>query len=186
MIRNCAVFHKFVLVSGNSGLVFYSFYCPGNGIFGLVAREDDPVIIESLKIASPVLQSDFLIKKTIEFIITNPKKVFFLELKKILYLWAPFDWEIIGVKWFNLIYVMILPFFALGLLYVFKQFKKSYVILLPIIYFQFMTLIFYGSPRFRLAIDPYIFILAAAGIFTAFNILNKRRNYVRNMRFYRF
>jgi len=96
-----------------------------------------------------------------------------LEFKKILYLWAPFDWEIIGNRWFNLIYVAILPFFGLGLILALKDFWKNYSILLPLIYFQIMALVFYGSPRFRLPIDPYIFIVAIVGILGLWNSMKK-------------
>jgi hypothetical protein len=146
------------------GFAFYSSYCPANGIFGMNAASDDPVVIESNKISSPVMRSNFLAKKTLGFIVNNPQKVLILEFKKILYFWAPFDWEIVGGRWFNFVYVIILPFFALGFILALRHFRKNYPVLLPIIYFQIMTLIFYGSPRFRLPIEPYLFILAITGI----------------------
>jgi len=163
LIRNYNVFHGFIGVSTQTGIGFYSSYRPPEGIFGRLATSDDPVIREAGNISSPVLRSNFLIKKTFEFISKNPAEVLKLEFKKILYFWAPFDWEIIGGRWFNFIYVAFFPFFAIGLFLAFEEFKKFYPVLLPIIYFQIITLIFYGSPRFRLPIEPYIFILAVIG-----------------------
>lgn len=164
IIRNYNIYHRFVPGSAHSGLGLYSSYRPAGGIFGMNAAADDPVVIEANKISSPVARSDFLIKKTLEFIADNPSKVLLLEFKKILYFWAPFDWEIVGGRWFNFVYAAMLPFVALGFIMAFKQFGINHPILLPIIYFQIMTLIFYGSPRFRLPVEPYLFILAAVGI----------------------
>ena len=164
LVRNYNVFHRFAGVSTQSGIGFYSSYCPPEGIFGRLATLDDPVIREAGNISSPVLRSNFLIRKTLEFIVKNPVEVLKLESKKILYFWAPFDWEIMGGKWFNFAYVMFLPFFAIGLFLSFEEFRKFYPVLIPIIYFQIIALIFYGSPRFRLPIEPYIFILAAIGV----------------------
>ena len=175
VIRNYVVQHKFLLVSTHGGITLYSSYCPPNGIFGMNATIDDPVVMEASKISSPTLASDFLIKKTISFILSNPGKVFRLEFKKILYLWAPFDWEIVGGRWFNFIYVMALPFFAVGFLFAVRRLRIFYPILVPIIYFQIMTLIFYGSPRFRLLMEPYLFILAIVGAMVTAKYISGRK-----------
>jgi len=161
--RNYSVYRRLVPISTASGLGFYSSYCPKGGVFGLLADPNDPIMVEANKIEDAASKSSFLFKKTLRFIADNPKKVLLLEAKKAVYFWAPFDWEIVGGKWFNFIYVVIVPFFLVGLYLSFKAIKRSYPILLPIIYFQIMTLIFYGSPRFRLPIEPYIFILGAFG-----------------------
>lgn len=163
-IRNYVVYHKIVPVATQGGITLYSSYCPPGGIFGRLAGEEDPVIAEAGRISSQAEQSDFLVKKTIDFIKKNPAKACVLELKKILYFWAPFDWEIVGGKWFNIIYLLSAPFFIYGFVIACREFKKFYPILSPIIYFQIMTLIFYGSPRFRLPIEPFLFILSAVGL----------------------
>jgi len=174
IVRNYIVYRQFVLVSAQGGLGFYSSYCPSKGVFGYMADNEDPVILEASGIKSPVLRSNFLIKKTLSFILNNPWKVLALEVKKILYLWAPLDWEIVGNRWFNVIYLAMLPFFAIGFLLSMKKFKNYYPILIPVIYFQIISLIFYGSPRFRLPIEPYIFILGAAGIAEIFKCQKSR------------
>ncbi|MFC1624677.1 ArnT family glycosyltransferase [Candidatus Omnitrophota bacterium] len=164
VVRNYIVYHKFVPTSAGGGFGLYSSYCPANGIFGLNAAPDDPVVIEGFKISSPTLRSKFFIKKTLDFIINNPKRVIILEVKKFVYFWAPFDWEIVGGRWFNFIYAALLPFFVLGLFLTSRMYKRFYPILAPIIYFQVMSLVFYGSPRFRLPIEPYIFIVSIVGL----------------------
>ena len=174
VVRNYIIFHTFIPVSSHGGITFYSSYRPPNGIFGLNATSDDPVIAEANKISSSVLRSEFLINHTLEFILNNPKKVMLLTFKKILYLWAPFDWELVGGRWFNLIYTVMLPFSALGFLSIRRRFKEFYPIILPIIYFQIMTLIFYGSPRFRLPIEPYLFILSVIGMIVGAEYILKK------------
>jgi len=174
-IRNFNIFHRFAPVTTQTGIGFYSSYRPPDGIFGRLATAEDPVIREAGRIKDPVLKSNFLIKKTLEFIINHPKEVAVLELKKILYLWVPFDWEIVGGRWFNLVYMVMLPFFAIGFVLSFKRFRKFYPILLPVFYFQLMTLIFYGSPRFRLPIEPYIFILSIIGILECARWIREQR-----------
>ena len=164
IIRNYKVHHRFIPSSAEGGIAFYVSYFPPGGVYGFSGASDPAVGEVYSKIQSPALRNEFLFKKTLDFIVNNPKKVIVLEFKKILYLWAPFDWEIVEGRWFNFPYVIMLPFFALGLFFVLKEFMKFYPVLLPIIYVQIMTLIFYGSPRFRLPIDPYIFIIAMLGI----------------------
>ena len=81
---------------------------------------------------------------------------------------------IVGGRWFNLIYTVMLPFSALGFLSIRRRFKEFYPIILPIIYFQIMTLIFYGSPRFRLPIEPYLFILSVIGMIVGAEYILKK------------
>lgn len=175
IIRNYIVYDAFIPVSTQGGITFYSSYCPPGGVFGKLATLEDPIIIEASRIKSAVLQNDFLIKKTIDFILNNPQKVLLLEIEKVLYLWAPFDWEIVGGRWVNIVYILILPFFAIGALTALKNLEKNYLILMPIIYVQITSLIFYGSPRFRLPIEPYIFILSMAGAVVVFKYFKKER-----------
>ena len=173
VIRNYNVYHAFIPSSVDSGFGFYLSYFPPGGIFGIVPTSG-PILIESDKIQNQVLRNKFLVKETLNFIVNNPKKVLALEFKKILYLWAPFDWEIVEGRWFNLPYVIMLPFFAFGLFLALKSFMMFYPVLLPIIYTQIMTLIFYGSPRFRLPIDAYIFIIAMIGVLKIWNYMHRR------------
>lgn len=164
VIRNYSIHHRFVPTSVEGGMSLYMSYFPTKGIFGVNPTVEDPVVAEAYKIEDPVLRNKFLVKKTIDFIRNNPKKFLALELKKVLYFWAPIDWEIVGGRWFNFEYAAMLPFIAIGILLAIKGFWKNYPVLLPIIYFQIMSLIFYGSPRFRFPVEPFLFILASSGI----------------------
>lgn len=176
VIRNYSIYHKFVPIATQGGITFYSSYKPPNGIFGLLASgASDPVITEAGRIQDPILYNNFLVKKTLDFIINNPKEVMLLEFKKILYLWAPFDWEIVGGRWFNFMYTAMLPFFVLGIFFAFQDFMRFYPVTMPIFYFQIVTLVFYGSPRFRLPIEPYIFILGFIGLLLFLKWIRKHR-----------
>lgn len=161
--RNYMLYNAFLPVSPEGGLVLYSSYRPARGIFGLIADPQDPVVKEGGAIHSPIMRRDFFVKKTVEFVIRNPKDTIILEMKKILYFWAPYDWEIVGNRWFNVLFVAVLPFFVYGFKLILKL-KTGWPILAPIVYFQIMTLLFYGSPRFRLPIDPFIFLVSAVGM----------------------
>ncbi|MDD5449073.1 MAG: glycosyltransferase family 39 protein [Candidatus Omnitrophica bacterium] len=163
-IRNFVIYHKFIPVATQGGITLYSGYCPPKGVFGMLAGDKDPIVVEADKIACPAEKSNFLVGKTVQFIKENPGKVLGLEVKKILYFWAPFDWEIVGGRYFNIMYVVMAPFFISGFFMALMEFKRFYPVLLPIIYFQLMTLVFYGSPRFRLIIEPFLFIFATIGI----------------------
>lgn len=173
-IRNYVVYHKFVPIATQGGITFYSSYCLPGGVFGKLADDRDPVVVEANKISSPAERSSLLFSKGIEFIKQNPAKFFSLQFQKILYFWAPFDWEIIGDKWFNILYVLMAPFFIGGFFLAFKEFRKFYPILLPILYFQIVSLVFYGSPRFRLPVEPFLFILSAMYILKYYGYLKTR------------
>jgi len=179
LIRNYNIHHRFVPTSVEGGMTLWMSYFPTKGVFGINSTREDPVVAESYKIKDPVLRNRFLVKKIIDFIWNNPKEILALELKKVLYFWAPFDWEIVGGRWFNFEYVAMLPFIAIGIFLAIKGFRKNYPVLLPIIYFQIMALIFYGSPRFRLPIEPFIFILAATGILQCYKWMFDKRREVR-------
>lgn len=174
-IRNFIVYHKIVPIATQGGITLYSGYCPPGGIFGKLAGDEDPIAFEASKISCPAEQSNFLVKQTISFIRKNPAKIPVIELKKILYFWAPFDWEVVGGKWFNVIYVIMAPFFILRFFVVFREFKKFYSILLPIAYFQIVSLVFYGSPRFRLVIEPFLFIFSAAAILELYGLFSSKK-----------
>ena len=164
IVRNYNIHRHFVPTSVEGGMTLWMSYFPTKGVFGINPTAEDPVVAESYKIKDPVLRNRFLVKKTIDFIWNNPKEVLALELKKILYFWAPFDWEIVGGRWFNFEYAAMLPFIAIGIFLAMKGFWKNYPVLLPVIYFQIMSLIFYGSPRFRFPVEPFLFILGSYGI----------------------
>lgn len=163
-LRNWNRFHKIVPISTNVGINIYSSYFPPEGkLFGFTASDKNTEYAMSLKSESEA--STYLLKKTGEEVgKMGMLKFLKLELLKVLYFWCPFDWEIIGGGRYNFIYGFILPFFIFGFLSTLKKFNEFIFVYLPVIYFFFISLVTYGSPRFRLPIEPYLILIASAGL----------------------
>jgi hypothetical protein len=86
------------------------------------------------------------------------------------YFWIPFDWEIMGVGkgLYHYQYVVILPFAVLGMFVLFRKLDKYVFLYIPLVYVFMMSLVFYGSPRFRMPLEPYLIIFAVAGAYKFF------------------
>lgn len=172
-LRNWHVHHRIVPISTNTGINLYSSYFPKDGKFyGFTASDETTKRSEQL--GSEMEQSNFLLKETLKFIKNNPLKVFKLELLKIAYFWSPFDWEIIGYGVYNFMYGFIFPFFVYGIFITLDRLRELLPIYLPVIYAFIIALITYGSPRFRLPIEPYLIIIASAGIIRFNSIFSKK------------
>lgn len=173
--RNYKVYHAFVPVSTQSGYAFYSCYFPRDGkIFGLNAMDDN--VRYAMSLNSQVEMSRYLAKKTSEFIKNHPFKVLKIEMLKVFYFWAPFDWEVMGVEKgvYNFQYMFMLPFAFLGMFLLLKRFDCAAGLYIPIAYIFLMSLVFYGSPRFRMPAEPFLIIFFAAGIFRFFEKFSNR------------
>ncbi|UCB56950.1 MAG: glycosyltransferase family 39 protein [Candidatus Omnitrophota bacterium] len=172
-LRNWWVHHKFVPVVSRMGLGIYSSFVPKDGkFFGFDAS--DETTQKSELIHSEVERSSFLVKETLKYIKDNPLQVLKVEILKILYFWSPFDWEIVGYGVYNFMYGFVLPFFILGVFTTFKRFKELLPVYLPIVYTFLISLITYGSPRFRLPVEPYIIIIGASGIMYCIHNFSKK------------
>lgn len=162
-IRNWHAHHRFVPICTKGGLGLYSSYLPKDGkIFGYIA--DNNITKKSRQFNSEVDQSNFLFKETIKFIKNNPLQVLKLEILKIAYFFSPFDWEIIGDGAYNYMYGFILPFFFIGVVITINKPDGLLPVYGSIIYYFLLSILTYGSPRFRLSIEPYLIIIASAGI----------------------
>jgi hypothetical protein len=144
-------------------MTLYGSYNPPQGwIFGILPR--DSVTAAAEQLPEPEA-SAALVRATLGSIRAFPLKTLKLEGLKILYFWAPFDWEILpfyGV--FNPTYAFIVLW---ALMYLAFHFRRESVLdtaaeWLPILYLFGMALIFYGSPRFRLPAEPLLALFAAA------------------------
>ncbi|MDD4910423.1 MAG: glycosyltransferase family 39 protein [Candidatus Omnitrophica bacterium] len=164
IIRNSQLHHRFTLITNKTGMGLYGSYVPQNGkLFGLHPKDDTTKKADLLD--SEAERSDFLAREALKYIRRNPLKVLKLELLKLGFFWSPFDWEIIGYGIYNFMYVFIMPFFIYGIFITRRRLKELLPVYLPVIYAVFITLIMYGSPRFRLPVEPYIIIIASAGIY---------------------
>jgi len=163
-LRNWQVHHRFVLITNKLGMGLYASYVPRDGkIFGYNANDD--ITQKADLLDSQVEQSNFLAKEALKYIKQNPLKILKLELLKIAFFWSPFDWEIIGYGVYNFMYGFIMPFFIYGLFILRNRYRELLPLYLPIGYTFFIALVTYGSPRFRLPIEPYLIIIASAGVY---------------------
>jgi len=155
-------------VSDDGGRVLYSSYAPLKGkIFGVVPQDD--VVREAEAIESAGERNAYFVRKTIELIRRDPGRLWKLEALKVAYLWSPFDWEVLknGLATYNWFYSSFMVFSLYGLFLIFKRGKAEpsfYILILPLLYFQFVYLVFQGSPRYRIPMEPFLIILAGLGI----------------------
>lgn len=167
VIRNYIVYHAFVLGGTQAGEVLYTSYNPRQGyLYGFTTN--DEVIAFASTIENEVERSGFLFKKALESIKERIREVPRMEVLKVVFFWSIFDWEILsadpGRGVYNFFYVFFLPFSIVGAMLLWKDFKKYSVLFIPVIFFQLLALVFFGSPRYRMAIEPSLIIFAGAGI----------------------
>ena len=130
------------------------------------------------KIDNESEQNKYLIKKSIEYIKENPGKVIQLTAIKVLLFIYPFDgyWYPVsfGSK-YNIFWGMILCFSALGIVIHFDD-NNSDKKLIHFLFISFLIgiMLFYGSPRFRLPIEPLLICFAAS----AFIRITEKKSYV--------
>lgn len=173
--RNYKVFNSFIPLATDSGLALYSSYNPPEGKkFGILT--DDSVTKKAHEMGE-VERSRFLTDKTKEYIISHPENVIRLIPLKILFFWSVFDWETInpGKGAYNFSTAFILPFCLAGFVLLINRLKYLYPVTTPVIYAFALGIIFAGIPRFRLAIEPFLIIVAAFSMMHFYNkALNKR------------
>jgi hypothetical protein len=143
-------------------MTLYSSYNPLQGwIFGILPH--DSITAAAERLPEPEA-SAALVRGALASIRAFPLRTLKLEGLKIMYFWAPFDWEILPFYGaFNPTYAFIALW---ALMYLASRFRRESVLTaavwLPILYLFGMALIFYGSPRFRLPVEPLLAVFAAA------------------------
>jgi 4-amino-4-deoxy-L-arabinose transferase-like glycosyltransferase len=172
-VRNYVVFHRLAPLATQDGIGLYaSYWPPKNGsklIWGNLPREEDPVVAAA-GTGDEVAASEYLKRETINRLRAEPLYFFRLWPSKMISLLAPFDWETFprsagASRSFNWGYVFILLPAALGALLIVRKpatYKWALVPLPAAVLIQ--SLIFYGSPRFRLVAEPIALIAAATGV----------------------
>lgn len=170
-IRNYAVFKDFIPLGTEAGIVFYTSYNPPKEkIFDKTTYDE-----ATLKTAhmSEVETSKFLLKQTIVSIKKDPTKIYKYIPLKIMYFFSIFDWTAFKIQCaYNFSTAFILPLSFLGVILALRK-RPSYlnfVLLLPIIYFLFITLAVMGVPRTRLPVEPYLIIFAGFFVNYIYNL----------------
>ena len=165
-LRNYRVHGAFVPVTTQSGIALYASYNPPKGIFGLLRRDEVTAAAEHLREPEA---SAALVRAAVDSIYTSPGKALKLEALKVLYFWAPLDWEILPFSGaFNPAYafIAIWSLFYVALRLPRENSPPTWPAWLPILYFFGMALLFHGSPRYRLPVEPLLALFAAMGLAT--------------------
>ena len=183
--RNYAVFHRFVPVATQEGMTLYASYWPprrGNKlIWGNLPNEGDPVIAAALQAGDEAGVSQYLRVETLHRLREQPGYFFQVLPAKLISLAAPFDWEWFphrqgATRSFNICYVLIMLPALLGALALARRPLPEQWLLwvLPVAVLA-QTLIFYGSPRFRLPAETSALILVPAGVKWILRVVETRR-----------
>jgi hypothetical protein len=113
----------------------------------------------------PLAGSNFLVAETLHRLRARPSWLLRQYPIKLLYLFVPIDWEVIGNHVWNLTYLITAVLSLVGLGQAWRRYRELTLLwLLPILYLTVMALPFYGSPRFRLPAEPLLTPLAALGV----------------------
>lgn len=164
-IRNYYKLHAFVPFANVGGLTLYNSYIVPEKGFGYNSLEslDD----EYFEIENETLRNKYLIRETIKYIKNNPKKIVQLIAIKCLLFVYPFDgywYQISFGSKYNIFWGLILCFSILGIMAnLGNSDNNKKLILFLFLSFIIGIIVFYGSPRFRLPIDPFLICFAAAG-----------------------
>jgi 4-amino-4-deoxy-L-arabinose transferase-like glycosyltransferase len=174
-VRNYLLYDRFVPVGTEEGIALYSSYWPprvgSKYIWGNVATPEDPFVAAAYNSHNEVDRSRALRDITFRRLRQNPSYFFQLIPTKLAYMVAPFDWE-----WFphganrsrsvNVGYILLLPpvMVAVFLLLRFPR-RQMWVLWLLPTSVLILTVIFYGSPRFRLPAELFGLVVAPMGLF---------------------
>jgi 4-amino-4-deoxy-L-arabinose transferase-like glycosyltransferase len=164
--RNYRVHGTFVPVTTQLGLMLYASYNPREGVFGL--NPSDEITAAAERLSEPEA-SAALVRATLDLIHASPGKALRLEALKVLYFWAPLDWEILPFYGaFNPTYafIAIWSLFYVALRLPRETSSPTWPAWLPILYFFGTALLFIGSPRYRLPVEPLLALFAATGLAT--------------------
>lgn len=164
VIRNYKAFHAFVPFTTASGIALYTSYTPiGGKVYGFLPQ--DEIISQAKKIRSEVEQSSFLTRKAL-LLLARDHFLFFKFLGlKCMYFFSPIDWELVrGKAVYNYSYGFYLPFFFIGFILLFGRFYSLASLYLPVVSVIATVLVFFGIPRFRVPIEPFMILFSCFGI----------------------
>ena len=167
-VRNVRMMGSAIPVATQGGITLYSGYAPVDGwIFGLLPDDEETRAAARLPEAEA---SRYMVGATLRRVTAEPGDLPRLTLLKAAFFWVPLDWEIL--PWygaFNPTYAFILLWAAAGAFWALRDagrrgLRLSWPLWLPVAYMFAMALVFYGSPRFRMPVEPLLAVGAAAGL----------------------
>ncbi len=168
-VRNYIVHERFVLVTSDTGNLFYMSNNPWAGGYGIYDSPNYDKYIEKIKYLekeypNEIDRSAVFMEHGIAAIIENPKRYVWLIGDKFVWFWNALPHTCLRDKILCLFsYGILLPFFIMGMVNLLRQPKRETIILpmIIILFTIFHCTFAYGSVRFRMTIEPYIIIIAA-------------------------
>ena len=170
-VRNAIQFHAFVPVNTMGGIVLWQGANPSPEGFGFTPWK---AIDEAAGTHDEVERNRILTRQALETYLHHPTRTLRLMALKGLWFWNPWDGDTycLGSSFNPHTFLMIL----LPLFYLFHRRAQGkserevnlahWVPLGLVVYFLGMALLFYGSPRFRMPIEPVLWFYSGLGIAT--------------------
>ena len=163
-VRNVTAVGELVPVATQGGITLYSSWFPEDGtVFGVLPQ--DEVTAGAIGLTEPQ-QSRYFTRATLRGLGDAPGRIPRLLVLKVLYLGVPLDWEVLPIYGVvNPTYVVVAVWAGLFLAALGAGRRRSaWPLWLPVAYLTGMALVFYGSPRLRVPVDPLLATLAAGAI----------------------
>jgi len=167
--HNYNVYGSFVRLNLGSGLALFSANNPSNLTGGF-----DTKLNESMApyngISDPIARDKALRDAAFSYMKDNPERTLVQASKRFIRFWYPWPYadEYGSVKYKIISLFSFVPVLLMALVYVIfgghVQFKRIAPLLLFCAYLTSLHMVFPGSLRYRLPLEPFLVILAAAGI----------------------
>ena len=161
MIRNDRVYGVPLINAPQSGEVFYFANNPPEGKRFGVRIDDATVIFARSHFPDEVERERFLFKEGFKHLLKSPGNALRLWTIKFLMFWSPFDWELLEKGRYNGVYGFFLPFSLVGMVLLRRTVFSYWGLFAPVLYSIGMALVFYGSPRFRMPLHPFLILFAS-------------------------
>jgi hypothetical protein len=167
-LHNYSVYGRFVRLNLGSGLALYSANNPSNQTGGLDTNLKLD-LTQFSQIADPIARDYALRNAAFSYIEENPERSFVQALKRFVRFWYPWPYaeQYSGIKFKIVSLFSFVPVLLMALVYlVFAsrvQIRRIVPLLLFGAYLTSLHMVFPGSLRYRLPLEPFLVILAAAG-----------------------
>lgn|GEM_PF-1967832 len=175
LLRNQWVYGIPLLNTPQSGEVFYYASHPPQGKHFGVRVEDATVRFARTHFKTDLARERFFFREGLKQMVKVPLATLRLWVLKFLLFWSPFDWELLGEGRYNGVYGFLLPFFVTGMVFLARKIISLWEFFIPVGYALGMALVFYGSPRFRMPIHPFLIFFAVAAIVSLWERFKKQR-----------
>jgi hypothetical protein len=189
-IRNYLTFHRFVLVSANSGMNLFEGNNPvATGEFSEntptdESRRDFAAILDYSKSHDQIEVDQYRLKLSEEWILAHPAEILALDMKKVWWHW--YGRSIIGEQFhykyqafaipFRIITVLMLLLAFYGL-FTLRDRKLRSLLITVFIYSTLVSAIFFVQTRHRiLKCDPFLLPLAVIGVVSATRTFSSRHS----------